>query len=163
MAEGPAATTARVVLVMEKELLQRVSTAAHLRTSGFDVIEAADGEEARRVLDLVPVDVVFADLAMPDQTNGLAFVRWLRGASPGHQRHSHIGHRGIRRGPSGQGPLWTAGNRTLQAFGRWLPASCDPAAGPSQLSLRAPAAHRSVRFLKRAEHPHKPAAVAQVH
>jgi CheY-like chemotaxis protein len=82
MAEGPAATTARVVLVMEKELLQRVSTAAHLRTSGFDVIEAADGEEARRVLDSVPVDVVFADLAMPDQTNGLAFVRWLRERHP---------------------------------------------------------------------------------
>jgi hypothetical protein len=56
--------------------------AVHLRTAGFDVIEAADGEEARRVLDSVPVNVVFADLAMPDQTNALAFLRWLRKHHP---------------------------------------------------------------------------------
>jgi CheY-like chemotaxis protein len=48
------------------------------------VIEAADGDGARRVLDSVHVDVVFADLAMPDQTNGLALLRWLR------QRHPAI-------------------------------------------------------------------------
>jgi DNA-binding response OmpR family regulator len=64
------------------ELLERVSTATHLRKSGFDVIEAADGDEARRVLDAVHVDVVFADLAMPGQTNGLALLRWLRERRP---------------------------------------------------------------------------------
>ena len=67
---------------MENEVLKRVPKAVHLRTAGFDVIEAADGEEARRVLDSVPVNVVFADLAMPDQTNGLAFLRWLRKHHP---------------------------------------------------------------------------------
>jgi CheY-like chemotaxis protein len=81
-AEGPAATTAYVVLVVENELLERVSTATHLRKSGFDVIEAADGDEARRVLDAVHVNVVFADLAMPGQTNGLALLRWLRERHP---------------------------------------------------------------------------------
>jgi DNA-binding NarL/FixJ family response regulator len=30
----------------------------------------------------VPVNVVFADLAMPDQMNGLAFLRWLRKHHP---------------------------------------------------------------------------------
>jgi DNA-binding NarL/FixJ family response regulator len=54
----------------------------HLRKSGFDVIEAADGDEARRVLDSVHVNVVFADLAMPGQTNGLALLRWLRERHP---------------------------------------------------------------------------------
>jgi CheY-like chemotaxis protein len=81
-AEGPAVTTAYVVLLVENELLERVSTATHLRKSGFDVIEAADGDEARRVLDSVHVNVVFADLAMPGQTNGLALLRWLRERHP---------------------------------------------------------------------------------
>src|SRR5260370_8487161 len=83
-AEGPGAATATVVLVVESERLERVSTATHLRQSGFAVIEAADGDEARRVLDSVPVNVVFADLAMPGETNGLALLRWLR------QRHPAI-------------------------------------------------------------------------
>jgi CheY-like chemotaxis protein len=82
MAEGPAATRAYVVLVVENELLERVSTATHLRKSGFDVIEAADGDVARRALNSVPVNVVFADLAMPGQTNGLALLRWLRERHP---------------------------------------------------------------------------------
>jgi CheY-like chemotaxis protein len=81
-AEGPAATRAYVVLVVEDELLERVSTVTHLRKSGFDVIEAADGDEARRILDSVYVNVVFADLAMPGQTNGLALLRWLRERHP---------------------------------------------------------------------------------
>jgi CheY-like chemotaxis protein len=81
-AEGPAATTGHVVLMVGGELLERVSMATHLRKSGFDVIEAADGDEARRVLDAVHVDVVFADLAMPGQTNGSALLRWLRERRP---------------------------------------------------------------------------------
>src|SRR5260370_11993294 len=81
-AEGPGAATATVVLVVESERLERVSTATHLRQSGFAVIEAADGDEARRVLDSVPVNVVFAHLAIPPETNGLAFLPWLRHRHP---------------------------------------------------------------------------------
>lgn len=81
-AEGPAAATAPVVLVVENERLERVSAAMHLRKSGFDVIEAADGDEARRILDSVHVNVVFADLAAPGQTNGLALLHWLRERHP---------------------------------------------------------------------------------
>jgi CheY-like chemotaxis protein len=81
-AKSPAAATACVVLLVENEVHERVSIAVHLRTAGFDVIEAADGEEARRALDSLAVNVVFADLAMPDQTKGLAFLRWLRQHHP---------------------------------------------------------------------------------
>jgi CheY-like chemotaxis protein len=81
-AKGPAARTAYVVLVVDDELLERVLTATHLRKSGFDVIEAADGDEARRVLGSVDVNVVFLDLAVPGQTNGLALLRWLRERYP---------------------------------------------------------------------------------
>ena len=77
-----------IPMLVGNEVLERVPKAVHLRTAGFDVIEATDWEEARRALDSVPVNVVLADLAMPDQTNGLAFLRWLRTlrqARPGRQ------------------------------------------------------------------------------
>ena len=82
MAKDPAATTAPVVLVVESVPAERVSTATHLHKSGFDVIEAADGDEARRVVDSVAVNVVFADLATPGQMNGSALLRWLRERHP---------------------------------------------------------------------------------
>ena len=82
MAKDPAATTAPVVVVVESVPAERVSTATHLRKSGFDVIEAADGDEARGVVDSVAVNVVFADLATPGQTNGSALLRWLRERHP---------------------------------------------------------------------------------
>jgi two-component system, response regulator PdtaR len=81
-ANGPPVTTASVVLLVESDVLERVPKAVHLRTAGFNVVEAADCEEARRVMDSVPVNIVFADLSMPDKTNGLAFLRWLRKHHP---------------------------------------------------------------------------------
>ena len=81
-ANGPPVTTASVVLLVESDVLERVPKAVHLRTAGFNVVEAADGEEARRVINSVPVNIVFADLAMPDKTNGLAFLHWLRKHHP---------------------------------------------------------------------------------
>jgi DNA-binding NtrC family response regulator len=81
-ANGPPVTTASVVLLVENDVLERVPKAEHLRTAGFNVIEAANGEEARHVIDSIPVNVVFADPAVPDQTNGLAFLRWLRKHHP---------------------------------------------------------------------------------
>lgn len=80
--DGRATKTAYVVLVVEGELLERSLAATRLRKLGCDVIEAADGDAARRVLDSVHVDVVFADLAMPGQTSGLALLRWLRERYP---------------------------------------------------------------------------------
>ena len=81
-ASGPPVTTASVVLLVENDVLVRVLKAVHLRTAGFNVVEAADGEEARRVIDSVPVNIVIVDLAMPDQMKGLAFLHWLRKHHP---------------------------------------------------------------------------------
>jgi DNA-binding response OmpR family regulator len=82
MVKDPAATKAYIVLLVENELAQRVSIATHLRNSGFHVIEAVDGQEARSVLDSVDVNVMFANVAKPGQTNGLALLRWLREHHP---------------------------------------------------------------------------------
>jgi CheY-like chemotaxis protein len=81
MAEDPAGAANRVVLVVQ-EISERVLTTRHLRESGFDVVEAADGDEARRVLDARRVDVVFADFDMPGKTDGLGLLRVLRERHP---------------------------------------------------------------------------------
>src|SRR5262245_16903905 len=81
-AEGPIATTAIVVMVMQSDLSERLSTTEHLRKSGFDVIEAANGDEARRVLEATCVDVVFADLEVPGPPNGPGLLHWLREHRP---------------------------------------------------------------------------------
>ena len=81
-AEGRVATTVQVVLVLQHELLERASATKHLRSSGFDVIEAADGDEARRMLAGGRVDVLFADLEMLGQANDLGLLRWLRERHP---------------------------------------------------------------------------------
>ena len=81
-AESPPGRTAYVVLVVNDELLERGLTATHLRKSGFDVIEAANGDEARRVLDSVDVNVVFVDLVTLGRRHGLALLCWLRKRHP---------------------------------------------------------------------------------
>jgi CheY-like chemotaxis protein len=80
-ANGPPVTTASVVLLVESDVLERAPKAVHLRNAGFNVVEAADGEEARRVIDSA-VNIVIADLAMPDQMKGLAFLHWVRQHHP---------------------------------------------------------------------------------
>ena len=39
------------ILVVEDDVLLRLATADHFRDSGFHVVEAASGDEARAVLD----------------------------------------------------------------------------------------------------------------
>jgi DNA-binding NarL/FixJ family response regulator len=83
-ADGAATKKAYVVLVVVGDLLERASTATHLRTMDCHVIEAADGDDARRVLDSVHVDVMLGDFAVSGKTKGLALLRLLR------QRHPAI-------------------------------------------------------------------------
>ena len=81
-AKTPPATTVSVVLLVENDVIERGSKAAHLRASGFAVIEAEDGEAARRVLGSVAVNVVFVDISMSDPMDGVALLRWLREHHP---------------------------------------------------------------------------------
>ena len=48
-----------VVLVVEKNALRRSSAAERLRVAGFEVFEAANSAEAKRVLKSTPVDALF--------------------------------------------------------------------------------------------------------
>jgi CheY-like chemotaxis protein len=73
----PQSSGAPVVLIVENDVLLRLVTASNLRDAGFDVIEAANPVEALRVLDRIPVDVLFSDIDMPGKMDGLALAQWV--------------------------------------------------------------------------------------
>ena len=57
-----------VVLIVENDILERVSKAATLRRQGLEVIEAADVAEAVMVLKKIAVDLLIADISLIDGT-----------------------------------------------------------------------------------------------
>lgn len=66
------------VLVVEDEVLLRLSIADYLRENGFIVIEAATADEGRSVLGAgVNVDLVFSDINMPGSMDGVGLAQWL--------------------------------------------------------------------------------------
>jgi CheY-like chemotaxis protein len=71
------------VLVVEDEILVRLSLAATLRDEGFFVIEAANGDEAVAVLaSSTPIDIVLTDVNMPGSLDGVALSRYVRSTRP---------------------------------------------------------------------------------
>jgi len=71
------------VLVVEDDVIVRASLAEYLELSGFEVTEADNGDDALGILlaDLA-IDVVFSDVQMPGQLDGLALARWIRRYRP---------------------------------------------------------------------------------
>lgn len=68
----------RAVLVVDDEVLLRLSITDALRDHGFTVFEAASADEARElILAGVEIDAVFTDISMPGEMDGEAFVLWL--------------------------------------------------------------------------------------
>jgi DNA-binding response OmpR family regulator len=57
-----------VVLIVENDILERVSKAATLRRQGFEVFEAADVAEAVTILKKIAVDLLIADISLIDGT-----------------------------------------------------------------------------------------------
>jgi CheY-like chemotaxis protein len=71
------------VLVVEDEPLIRFWISDELRRAGFAVTEAADADEALRVLSSpLPVHVVLTDINMPGELDGAGLVEWLRHERP---------------------------------------------------------------------------------
>jgi DNA-binding NtrC family response regulator len=70
-------SAAPVVLIVENDVLLRLVTASNLRDAGFEVIEAVNCAEALRVLNRIPVDVLFSDIDMPGNMDGLALAQWV--------------------------------------------------------------------------------------
>lgn len=60
-----------VILVVEDEAPIRIVIAIMLEDAGYEVIEAANAEEALAVMGVRQVSVLFTDVNMPGRLNGL--------------------------------------------------------------------------------------------
>jgi DNA-binding NtrC family response regulator len=74
-------STHKRVMVVDDEEAVRLSWSRFLSERDFDVTTASDGGKAISRLSQEPVDVVVADLRMPD-VDGLQLLDWLHDAQP---------------------------------------------------------------------------------
>jgi two-component system, response regulator PdtaR len=73
-----------VALIVEDEFLIRMLLAEALRQADFDVIEAANGDEALSVLHTsADPDVLITDVRMPGSIDGFALAAYVRRTKPG--------------------------------------------------------------------------------
>jgi CheY-like chemotaxis protein len=70
-------TVAKQILLVEDDRFLRRACAAGLRQRGWTVLTAVDGEEALRLSQSEPIDLVLLDMLMP-KLHGLDVMRALR-------------------------------------------------------------------------------------
>ena len=69
---------AQTILVVEDELLVRLDVADYLEGCGYAVLQASDASDAITLfLARSDIDVVFTDVRMPGQMDGLALAQWI--------------------------------------------------------------------------------------
>ena len=79
----PAEDRRRIILIVEDEILIRMNIADEFRNAGFEVIEAANAQEALSILQAdQAVDAVFSDVKMPGSLDGIALARRIRADYP---------------------------------------------------------------------------------
>jgi CheY-like chemotaxis protein len=72
-----------VVLVVEDDYLLRLDAADMIKAADFEVIEAANADEAIAILESRnDIAVVFTDIQMPGSMDGLRLARAVRGRWP---------------------------------------------------------------------------------
>jgi CheY-like chemotaxis protein len=72
-----------IVLIVEDDFLIRMTTAGTIQDAGFEVVEAANADEAVAMLEARPeIHVVFTDIQMPGSMDGLSLARFVRGRWP---------------------------------------------------------------------------------
>jgi len=72
-----------VVLIVEDEFLLRMDSAAAIEEAGFEVVEAANADEAIAILRRrSDIGVVFTDIQMPGSMDGLKLARLVRDRWP---------------------------------------------------------------------------------
>jgi DNA-binding response OmpR family regulator len=68
------------VLLVDPEILVRMALAEYLRECGYRVVEAANSDEARLVLEQGRrrIDMLLVDVAVPGSSDGFALAQWAR-------------------------------------------------------------------------------------
>jgi DNA-binding NtrC family response regulator len=77
--EGGRPAHRQVILVVEDEPIIRFGLALHLEENGFQVIEAESAADAIAILQEPGslVDLVFSDVRMPGEVDGIGLSRWI--------------------------------------------------------------------------------------
>lgn len=79
----PAARKRPVVLIVEDEFLLRMDAVGMITDAGFEVVEAANADDAIEILEARrDISVVFTDIQMPGSMDGLKLARAVRGRWP---------------------------------------------------------------------------------
>ena len=74
---------APVILIVEDEFLLRLDSAETIESAGFEVIQAANADEAIAILKArSDIHVVFTDIQMPGSMDGLKLARFVRDRWP---------------------------------------------------------------------------------
>lgn len=95
-----------VILLVEDEELVRLSAAEFLRFSDFQVIEAANADEAIQLLSSgADVDLVFSDVRMPGRLDGFDLAAWLATHRPALPVLLTSGYAGLMREPDRSLPM----------------------------------------------------------
>jgi CheY-like chemotaxis protein len=72
-----------VVLIVEDEFLLRIDAVDMIADAGFEVVEAANADQAIEILEARrDITVVFTDIQMPGSMDGLKLARAIRGRWP---------------------------------------------------------------------------------
>ena len=80
---GLVETKGPVVLIVEDEFLLRMDAVDMIAAAGFEVIEAANADEAIEILESRrDITVVFTDIQMPGSMDGLKLALAVRGRWP---------------------------------------------------------------------------------
>jgi CheY-like chemotaxis protein len=80
---GLATSKRPVVLIVEDEFLLRMDAVDMIAGAGFEVVEAANADQAIEILESRrDIAVVFTDIQMPGSMDGLKLARAIRGRWP---------------------------------------------------------------------------------
>jgi twitching motility two-component system response regulator PilH len=66
-----------MVLIVDDSAMVREMMSDHLRSNGFQVMEAVDGAHGVEQMQAAQPDVVITDIVMP-RMNGYEFCRWVK-------------------------------------------------------------------------------------
>jgi CheY-like chemotaxis protein len=93
-----------VVLIVEDEFLLRMNAVDMIAAAGFEVVEAANADQAIEVLESRrDITVVFTDIQMPGSMDGLRLAQAVRGRWPpikiiATSGHLHVGQTDLPEG-----------------------------------------------------------------
>ena len=82
MLAAPQPPKAAVVLVVEDDDLVRLMSVDYLESHGYLVLEAENAAKARAWFDRQVIDLMFTDVQMPGDMDGIALAEWARTKHP---------------------------------------------------------------------------------